>query len=756
MVRNRIALPVVLMLPAGQAYAQGGEVLEPLHSRPVPEAIAALAKSGGNTHFIYENLPQELPIVDDFSVDRTRKRWAQQDDPGVTLQETIFRLELDGVSEPDMAFALDTTFRFIIDTSDPDTVIFSSEALPSLELLVRDLSIYPPTEEVMTVWPPYNIIDSLQFPPPDTLWQLGPDLVQDSLLVYHVPPITETYITNGNLGPLILWEDDDVFINGNYPVNPPTVGVATFDGLSRTGLPYVPGNYSAFGIADRLTSVPINMLYPASDSIYLSFFVQPQGLSGDNQSQPQDSLVLEFYAPQEDLWYRVWGRQHSILIPFQQVMIPIKEFKYLQSGFRMRFMNYATLSGAFDHWHLDYVRLGRDRNIADTALTDVAWLYPEASILETYTSVPFNKFSQSPGTYMAQSVSILQRNLADEDRFITWRMQAGLVGGPVLFDPPTYGNNTSNNAHTIFPSVHPINSPPNNFQFDPGLSEDAAFWRVRFITNATPDFNRYNDTITFVQELSNYYAYDDGSAEAGYFLNASGAQLAYRFDMVGGDSLRAIRMYFLPLANPPPDQQPHQGNFLITIWKQLTPEPVIIHQNFSFSSPEYRDHGHDKFVEYPLDSTLWVEGTFFIGWTQTSAAKMNLGFDRNRNNNNKIFFKTGNNWQNTTFQGSLMMRPVFVSAVDPFLGVADELPTGDGMLLYPNPTSDLFTVRMSDAPKGGERVQCLDPTGRLLLEEALRADGVVATHGLSNGLHLVRVLDRDGAQIGVSRLMIVR
>lgn len=740
---------------AGVFAQQGGEVLMPLTMRPVPEALEALRKSGGKEYFIYQNLPQTLPIVDDFSVDRTRKRWAKPDDPGVTLQETIYRLAVDGVSTPDMAFANDTTFRFIVDQSDPDTIIFSSEALPSVQLTVRNLSVYPPTENIVTAWPPYNIIDSLQVPPADTLWIISPPWTQDSLLVYLVPPVPDTYNTGGNIGPLILWEDDDVFVNGNYPVNPPTVGVATFDGLARNGLPYEAGNYLAYGVADKLTSVPIDMFHPASDSIYLSFFVQPQGLSGDNQSQPQDSLVLEFFAPQENLWYKVWSRPHSILIPFQQVMIPIKEFRYLQNGFRMRFKNYATLSGAFDHWHLDYVRLAANRTQSDTTLTDVAWMVPASTLLETYTSVPFNKFSQSPGSYMAQSVTTLQRNLDDDDRFVTWRMQAGLDEGPVLFDPPSYGNNTSNNAYTIFPSVHPINSAPNNFTYDTSLSEDAAFWRVRFITNTTPDVNRYNDTITFVQELSNYYSYDDGSAEAGYSLNIAGAQLAHRFDIVGGDSLRAIRMYFLPMANPPPDQQPTQGSFLITVWKQLTPEPVIIHQNFSFSSPEYRDHGHDKFVEYPLDSTIWVDGTFYIGWTQTNNVKMNLGFDKNRNNNNKIFFRTGLNWQITVHEGSLMMRPVFVSAVDPFLGVEEPVVMGDELLVYPNPATESFQLSLPET-HGGERVQCLDATGRLVLEQAWSPGQPVSTDAMANGLHLVRVLDHAGLPLGQARLLILR
>ena len=33
-----------------------------------------------------------------------------------------------------------------------------------------------------------------------------------------------------------LWNQSSVFVNRNYPINPPTIGVATFDGLDEFGL----------------------------------------------------------------------------------------------------------------------------------------------------------------------------------------------------------------------------------------------------------------------------------------------------------------------------------------------------------------------------------------------------------------------------------------------------------------------------------------------------------------------------------------
>ncbi len=734
---------------------QAGEGAQPLTMRPVPQNAQAAAKATGNVHFIYQNIPQPLPIVDDFSVDRTRKLVAGPDDPGVTLQETIYHLEVDGISTPDMAFSTDTTFHYFIDTTDPDTVILWREALQEVQVLRRDVNIYPVIEDLITAWPAYHIIDSIAIPPQDTVHLPSPQLMQDSLLVYLVEPVNATYDNNGIPVPWILWEDDDVLVNNDFPVNPPSLGVATFDGLSRNGLPYNFMNFNAHGVADHLTSVPIQLNYSAADSIYLSFFYQPQGLSGDDQSQPQDSLILEFYSPSEDSWTKVWGVPHGPMANFQQVMIPIKEFKYLQNGFRMRFKNRATLSGAFDHWHLDYVRLAANRTINDVGLTDVAWMMPAHTLLHTYTAVPFKKYALAPQSYMAHMVSAPQRNLSAQDRFISWRMQVGLQGGPITLDTP-FGDytNTSGNASSIFAAGHPVNGVPYNFFYDPSLSEDVAWWNVKLITNATPDNNKYNDTLAFVQELSNYYAYDDGTAEWAYYLNQAGAQLAYRFDMQGGDSLRALRMYFAPTANQPPDAHPSQGNFLVTVWKQLEPNPIILHQNFSFSSPEYRDHGPNKFVEYPLDETIWVEGSFFIGWTQTSSVKLNLGLDRNRNNSDKVFFRVGADWNPSQIEGSLMMRPVFVADEDPFVSVPEMTGTGTGLLLYPNPASDGFYLDVDNGAVGGERVQAHDATGRMVLDVAFRSGMFVPTLGMAPGVFQVRVLDRHGAVLGQTRALI--
>lgn len=748
---NSLIVLAIVLSPSGAVLAQG-EVLRAIGVRPTDLPDKGGEKSVGNSHFIYQYEAQQLPLMDDFSIDRTRKRWATPTDPGVSLSETIYALEEGGVSTPGMTFADDTTFRFIVDLADPDVPVITRQPLPIVQLTVRDVTVFPPTEVVVDAWPPYFIYDTLQSPPEDTLFLQTPPYVQDSMLVYTVAPDPRQYVMNDINTPLVLWEDDDVYVNNTYPILPPTIGVATFDGLARTGYPYNFPQYSAYGIADRLTSVPIDLSYSPADSIYLSFFIQPRGLSGDAEVQPQDSLILEFFAPLEEEWVRVWRTPYYASTDFEQIMVPIKEDRFLRDGFRMRFLNYATLSGSFDHWHLDYVRLATDRDRNDTVIVDMAYIAPESTLLQTYTSITFSAFEDSPAAFMAINKSLPIRNLDVNDRFITWGMLAGLAEGSITHDPGTTGNNTSGNASSVVQSVHPINSGIDPFQYDPTLSSDAAFWRVKFWAQTQPQINRYNDTVSFVQEISNYYAYDDGSAEMGYTLDAAGAQLAYRFDLAEGDSLRALRIYFNPQANPPPGLPPAQGSFLITVWRSLSPESIQ-HQNFTFSTPQYKQEGLNRFVEYPLDSAIYVEGTIWVGWTQTNAVSMNVGFDRNRHVPGRISYKVGSLWQSSSFEGSLMIRPVFVAAVDPFIGMEEREGGEEQMLLVPNPAQDQFVIRLANASPDAQ-VHVVDGLGRTVHSGGMASNASVSTAAWPNGPYLVRVLDASGSAVGHARLIV--
>ena len=96
------------------------------------------------------------------------------------------------------------------------------------------------------------------------------------------------------------WTDNNVLVNDGFPLCPPNRNGATFDVLDANGRVYDYAISNAF-VAEYLTSARIRLdsimepepraLTPA-DSIYLSFYYQPQG--NGNSPETQDSLVLQF------------------------------------------------------------------------------------------------------------------------------------------------------------------------------------------------------------------------------------------------------------------------------------------------------------------------------------------------------------------------------------------------------------------------------------------------------------------------------
>lgn len=116
------------------------------------------------------------------------------------------------------------------------------------------------------------------------------------------------------------WWDNEAFINSTFAYFPVNYGVATLDVIDANGNVYPEATPFTF-LADRLTSLPIRLdsvfdpatqsmkkLTPA-DSVYFSFYYQPQGL-GDYPLE-YDSLVLEFGHFTEDT---IFAYYDSVLV----------------------------------------------------------------------------------------------------------------------------------------------------------------------------------------------------------------------------------------------------------------------------------------------------------------------------------------------------------------------------------------------------------------------------------------------------------
>ena len=182
------------------------------------------------------------------------------------------------------------------------------------------------------------------------------------------------------------WLGKNVFVNNTMAVNPVSVGVATFDGLNSGGAPRGGG----YGSSDELTSAYLDL--STGSDIYLSFYLQPQGL-GDAPAG-NDSLVLEFKNSLGD-WVVIDSYKGNDMNlssnDFTFFAYPISLSQYKYNGFQFRWRNFSKRTGNIDHWHLDYVRVLS--NTSDSPVyPDVAFTQVPNSILKTYTSMPWWHF----------------------------------------------------------------------------------------------------------------------------------------------------------------------------------------------------------------------------------------------------------------------------------------------------------------------------------------------------------------------------
>jgi hypothetical protein len=166
------------------------------------------------------------------------------------------------------------------------------------------------------------------------------------------------------------WVDKQVYINNTMCINPVSRGVATFDALNEKGLPWDPYINVTPRRADSLTCQPIDLsTYTPGDSLYLSFFYQPQGYGF--RPLRADSLLLMVRVKYGD-WVTIWKAAGAATTAFRQVMVPITDTLLFYSAFQFRFVNIASLNYADAIWNVDYVRMGANRSMADTAINDIA------------------------------------------------------------------------------------------------------------------------------------------------------------------------------------------------------------------------------------------------------------------------------------------------------------------------------------------------------------------------------------------------
>jgi len=525
----------------------------------------------------------------------------------------------------------------------------------------------------------------------------------------------------------IRWADTYAFINTDFAKYPPSVGVATLDVINEKGVIYPGAGPNPFD-ADKLTSLPIRLdsvFTPAKkaimrrDSVYLSFYYQPQGRSISPPSEDA-SLLLEFHSPgefdtitsasgtiYEPKWRTVWTMNGGAQMQvdqfasatkryFRQILIPITDSaKYFKNGFQFRFRNIATLKANDiaswrsngSNWNVDVVSLSTGRSIKDTVTKDIAFAEIAPSMLRNYESMPFRQYRNNFVNEMEDTLDIKIANLDKQNQNISYKYS---VRKNSLAPFKTYdgGNYFIKPYSTSGYLDYPLISKPIVNFFYPISNEEKIVFHI--IHTITPDQNpafQSNDTIRFDQLFSNYYAYDNGTPEAGIGINGVGSY-AVQFKLNVADTMRGMQIYFNPIASGG-----GQRNIDLVIWNDALGKPGQIKQTIRGVTP-ITSNNLNEFTTYWFETPVVVDPlnfpslTFYMGWSQTFVDNLNVGFDRFKDSRAKRFFNVSGQWEMSSdpnFYGSLLLRPI-VGIKNP-LGI-DKPATVQQLKIAPNPVTD--------------------------------------------------------------------
>jgi hypothetical protein len=587
----------------------------------------------------------------------------------------------------------------------------------------------------------YSVTDTLQFLV--TGFHVGPKLKL---------PFVDDFSASNIFPSAKRWKDRTVFINNTFPKLPPTVNVATFDGLDERGNAYGQGT----GYLDTLTSKAIYLQsLTRSDSVYLSFQIEPQGF-GD-LPENTDYLTLEFRTNRlfENQWNEVWfaSSQAYSNTKFTEVYILV-DSAYLTDDFQFRFRNIGSRTGNIDNWHLDYVRLDRGRTLVD-GFFDFAIQQSPPSLLQKYYAMPSKHYLQNPTAYTNTIHTI------------------GLRNNDTIVYPLNFGRKVVDATATqisIFNDVQPgvdakgfaNGAISNSFILTPTLGADSVLFHSTYFTNQNNNFDNIpsNDTLTIPTIFSNYFAYDDGSAEAGYGIEIEPGSVALGYTLETPDTLQGLSMFFNQSTSDVSTQE-----FNLVIWSAIgtngngTGETVI--KKIQQARPTYMNElNRFYFVKFDFP-ILMPAGKFYIGWEQATSFPLNVGFDMNYQvngipaKNPDMWYKIRDGiWGKTDFEGALMMRPIVGKWIEPTVGFAEtkqQTSEAFNVSMYPNPATDFLYFHSSST--NDFTIEVFDLVGNKLASNVHFEKSINLQH-LTSGLYLVTIKDTQTQLQQTKKLLI--
>ncbi len=573
-----------------------------------------------------------------------------------------------------------------------------------------------------------------------------------------------------------LWLDKDVFINNTMAYQPPSVGVATFDGIDESGQPYGSGE----GLSDILTSNYID-LGNAGPGTFLSFYIAPKGLTFPPSLN--DSLALEF-KDTSGQWLLVdaYNGLNNVPInegvPFQFYNYEIDDEAFLYKGFQFRFVRYGDLEGIDNTFHLDYVRLA-NTDIPDGTFQDIAFTQVPTYLLDAYTAMPWKHFEGNEATELAKELevslfnhfaftetaepsSLLVKELSTATNIIS---TATLLEVPPL--APVNQRDLASQQHASFSNPLDLSAMAGAF---PG--QDSLIFQMMYdidVTEenpATAPMVERNNTVTQNTVFANYFARDDGTAE-GVVLVPIGYMVAMRYRANVADTLRAVQFNF-PHFLPTPSEN---VLFNIKVYVGSLDNGPAYERNFV--RLYYANSTFDTlqgFTTYPLvdlngapSPIALPPGDFYVAWQQVSAYPGNavhMGLDVNsRKGEGEHFLWNQTEWtliDTNNFQGTLMMRAVVGNETPrstQSLSAEEANLSAFGIELFPNPAQDVLYCQLAKGQYDEFQIAISDTAGRLFMKAPLSDQ--VALQNLSPGLYFAIITHLQSQDQQTHKLLII-
>ena len=605
-------------------------------------------------------------------------------------------------------------------------------------------------------------------------------------LYYTEIPFLDDFSTTLTYPDRDNWEDKQAFVNRSFAVNPITLGVATLDGLDEFGQPYQASQNLVDGPADSLTSNPFclgEIVLADGDSMYLSFLFQPEGIS-DNPNQ-KDSLFVDVKDSNND-WHNIWsinGTDPSLdTLNFHQVILALaddtastNDATFFFDGFQFRFRNTATITGLNDPWHIDYVSL--DTNIPPSTpnnYNDLAFVYDIAPLLQRYSAMPWDQFYNYQDTEFIYSIRFSYRiNSNDPGTSVNlgWDIYELCDSIPIESDSLPGNIPGGQLGETNYFSLGLSDATLPDLKADKDEDEDVI---VRCDLNLlnTNDSHEPNDVLFYNQIFSNYFAYDDGTAERAYGLLGAESQLAIEYELNKPTELVGVQIYFTHIVG-----DVGLNTFSIKAWSAIDnlTDGEFAREDTLIASKEGLTPLYTGvvggFATYLFDEAVPIDGTFFIGMEQDQAEILNIGLDVNNVTQDtcfiigdtciasyshiyaegKTFYNSSSVWLESTVAGAVMIRPI-VAGKDVWATGLDDLQKEKWSVnIYPNPANTHFEINAVNLPQN-YNIQIFDNIGREI-SRFTGAPRLIDINDLSVGMYILKFTDEQGQTLTTEKLI---